>query len=164
MITTLARYHVEEVLPLIGHGKGKTDFVLPNGLIIRTNVGGSRLECLKRNQECIWCGRKGDIFLLQKPPRGGNSYLNLFAGHVLMTRDHIVPQSRGGSNSIDNLATMCEKCNNKKGSRTSLQFVLKMTQWPIKDRFFYPKDYLKNKEKIDIFWPLFLSEGTISDI
>ena len=35
-----------------------------------------------------------------------------------MTIDHIVPKSRGGLDSWDNLVTACRKCNNKKGSRT----------------------------------------------
>ena len=33
-----------------------------------------------------------------------------------LTRDHIVPQDRGGGNEWTNLATACNPCNNKKGN------------------------------------------------
>ena len=34
-----------------------------------------------------------------------------------LTLDHVIPKSRGGSNSWENLVTACKKCNQKKGSR-----------------------------------------------
>ena len=35
-----------------------------------------------------------------------------------LTLDHIMPQSRGGENSWENLVTCCGSCNVKKGNRT----------------------------------------------
>lgn len=35
-----------------------------------------------------------------------------------LTLDHIVPSSRGGDNSWENLVTCCQSCNLKKGNRT----------------------------------------------
>ncbi len=35
-----------------------------------------------------------------------------------LTKDHVVPLSRGGKNVWDNVTTLCHRCNNKKGNRT----------------------------------------------
>jgi 5-methylcytosine-specific restriction endonuclease McrA len=37
-------------------------------------------------------------------------------GREFLTRDHVVPMSRGGSNSWANVVTACSPCNNRKGS------------------------------------------------
>lgn len=37
-------------------------------------------------------------------------------GREFLTRDHVVPMSRGGMNSWENVVTACSPCNNRKGS------------------------------------------------
>ena len=39
-------------------------------------------------------------------------------GDVTLTIDHIVPKSKGGDDSWENLVAACLPCNNKKGDRT----------------------------------------------
>ncbi|TAL68837.1 MAG: HNH endonuclease [Bacteroidetes bacterium] len=57
----------------------------------------SRRNILKRDGfRCQYCGTKS---------------------HEL-TIDHIIPKSRGGSDSWDNLVSACKSCNNKKADRT----------------------------------------------
>lgn len=38
-------------------------------------------------------------------------------GRQFLTRDHIVPISRGGGNTWDNVVTSCSPCNNRKANR-----------------------------------------------
>lgn len=49
-------------------------------------------------------------------------YLCCYCGHQkrpeLLTRDHIVPLSRGGSDTWKNVVTACKPCNQKKGAKT----------------------------------------------
>lgn len=35
-----------------------------------------------------------------------------------LTKDHVIPISKGGKNAWDNVTTLCRKCNNRKGDRT----------------------------------------------
>ena len=47
-------------------------------------------------RECVSCGKRTGI----------------------MTCDHVIPVSRGGSSTLDNLVTACERCNLAKGQQT----------------------------------------------
>jgi 5-methylcytosine-specific restriction endonuclease McrA len=46
---------------------------------------------------------------ISPPPLGGS----------VITVDHIVPISRGGSNSIANLQPLCYSCNSRKGAKVT---------------------------------------------
>lgn len=43
---------------------------------------------------------------------------NRLRGRQFLTRDHVLPLSRGGGNTWENVVTACSPCNNRKGSRT----------------------------------------------
>ena len=59
----------------------------------------SKKNVLKRDKyRCAYCGK---VFPAKE-----------------LTVDHIIPKSRGGKFTWDNLITSCVPCNNKKGSRT----------------------------------------------
>lgn len=71
--------------------------------------------------KCACCGIKGKYFA-KEITRGDASYhLNLYAldkngTEVLMTKDHIIPKSKGGQDVLDNYQPMCYICNYKKGN------------------------------------------------
>ena len=56
----------------------------------------SRRNVMRRdNFECQYCGKKSAL-----------------------TIDHVIPKSRGGKDTWENLTTACERCNVKKGNKT----------------------------------------------
>ncbi|NNG34534.1 HNH endonuclease [Nakamurella aerolata] len=61
---------------------------------------------LRDRRTCAYCGEHGD------------------------TVDHIVPQSRGGQNTWDNLITACRECNNRKADRTPLEAGMRLLWTP----------------------------------
>jgi 5-methylcytosine-specific restriction endonuclease McrA len=69
----------------------------------------SRKNILRRDSNrCQYCGR----------------------GDLPLTIDHVVPRTRGGDESWENLVCACMKCNNKKGDRTPEEAGLKLLSMP----------------------------------
>jgi hypothetical protein len=75
-----------------------------------------------KGTKCVCCGIEGKYFAKEKGRNAKSYHLNLYAidkdgNEVLMTKDHIVPKSKGGHDHIDNYQTMCEVCNMAKGNK-----------------------------------------------
>lgn len=74
---------------------------------------------IEKGYKCVCCGRTGAYYALEKS-KGNNqnrAHFNLYSSdNVLMTKDHILPKSRGGADCIENMQTMCAICNREKGS------------------------------------------------
>jgi 5-methylcytosine-specific restriction endonuclease McrA len=51
-------------------------------------------------------------------------------GREFLTRDHVVPVSRGGANDWGNVVTACSPCNNRKGNRLPSETGLKLIAVP----------------------------------
>lgn len=71
--------------------------------------------------KCSCCGIEGKYFAKEKWGNQPSYHLNLYAldadgNEVLMTKDHILPKSKGGKDHISNYQTMCEVCNMTKGN------------------------------------------------
>jgi 5-methylcytosine-specific restriction endonuclease McrA len=64
-------------------------------------------------RNCSYCGRN----------------VTEFRHREFLTRDHVVPLSRGGENSWENSVTACSTCNNRKADRTPTEagMVLRIT-------------------------------------
>lgn len=75
----------------------------------------------KKGTKCVFCGIEGKYFAKEKVSSDKSYHLNLYAidensNEVLMTKDHILPKSKGGKDEIDNYQTMCIRCNVAKGN------------------------------------------------
>lgn len=71
-----------------------------------------------------------------------------------MTIDHVVPKSKGGKDTWENLVTACFKCNNRKGDVSPAEAGLKLRSDPSKPNFIL---YLHQKlGNIDDNWKPFI--------
>jgi 5-methylcytosine-specific restriction endonuclease McrA len=62
-----------------------------------------------------------------------------------LTIDHVIPKSRGGKNTWENLATCCFKCNSKKGDRTPKEANMDLVYKPFKPKYtYFIKKMIKN--------------------
>ena len=74
-----------------------------------------------KGTKCVCCGIEGKYFAKEKVSCDKSYHLNLYAidengKEVLMTKDHILPKSKGGQDHIDNYQPMCVRCNKAKGN------------------------------------------------
>jgi len=73
-----------------------------------------------------------------------------------LTLDHVMPKSRGGRTSWDNLITACKRCNSRKGDFTPQEADMYLMQKPFKPSFImFLRDF---SGMIDTSWLPFLSK------
>lgn len=54
-----------------------------------------------------------------------------------LTRDHLVPLSRGGTNDWSNVVTACSTCNTRKGNRLPGECGMSLQRLPVEPHFVY---------------------------
>lgn len=80
----------------------------------RRRVRVNRHRILKRdNHSCVYCESKKQL-----------------------TIDHIIPKSKGGGNTWDNLVTCCISCNSKKGDKMLHETNMKLMKKPTEPTIF----------------------------
>ena len=72
---------------------------------------------------CVKCGIKGKYFAKEKRIKDISYHLNLYGiddngQEVLITKDYIIPKSKGGQDVLENYQTMCIRCNESKGNKS----------------------------------------------
>ena len=116
-------YTIEAVLSRLGNSWA----VFGNDII---PVVSLRYQVFARSLVCVSCGLEGKYFAKErsaKKLRDGSGFkatakawhFNLYAmradgREVLMTKDHVLPRSKGGPDVLENLQTMCAPCNCRK--------------------------------------------------
>lgn len=101
----------------------KFQILAPEVIILNDYKGSHRREArfsrrnifIRDNYTCQYCHRK-------HAPKE----LNI---------DHVIPRSRGGKTTWDNVALSCIKCNTKKADRTPLEAGMKLLKTPVKPRW-----------------------------
>lgn len=116
-------YSIDEVYNAVKDGlfEEKKTFVDMDGDMIKAN--SQRYQTFfTKGIKCCRCGIEGRYFAKEKNPNARRYHLNLYAvdqdgEEVMMTKDHIIPVSKGGKNTLENYQTMCRKCNVQKGNK-----------------------------------------------
>lgn len=116
------KYSVDKVFNLLGEDTLKetgelikSDSIEFNGYQIYKDSWRYR-TFYQKGLKCACCNRIGTYFKLKADSKNiERAHFNLFSEDgTLMTKDHIIPRSKGGPDCIENFQTMCEECNKKK--------------------------------------------------
>ena len=119
------KYPVQEVFEMIGEQYLLGDNDFNKNRAPDLNVDGFKVHAVslryktfyQKGCKCVVCGKEGTHFRLCGDEASQRRHFNLYAEDgTLMTKDHIVPKSRGGQNLVSNMQTMCTTCNAAKGN------------------------------------------------
>lgn len=120
--------NLDEVLPFVVFGaKTKKPTAYKYFDSIKINMSSQRYQLFSlKGVSCVVCKVSGQYFAIERSfskvvPNKSGWHLNLYAlnehnEEVLMTKDHILPRSKGGGDVLENYQTMCSKCNGAKGN------------------------------------------------
>jgi 5-methylcytosine-specific restriction endonuclease McrA len=123
----IGKFSLDEVLDFIGpFQKVYMDKIV--------KMGSHRYQLFKnKGTTCVKCGLKGEFFALEKQeqkhtvkgkelPDSDKYHFNLYGydengNEVMLTKDHILPRSKGGENELRNYQTLCYNCNWEKADK-----------------------------------------------
>ena len=118
------KYDIDEVFNMIGEEflsrdtdiwKHKSDMVV-DGFKVRP-ISLRYMLFYQKGTKCVCCGKEGTHFKLCGDETSSRRHFNLYADDgTLITKDHIIPKSKGGPDRVSNMQTMCVDCNKAKGN------------------------------------------------
>ncbi|RUA16095.1 MAG: HNH endonuclease [Clostridia bacterium] len=74
-----------------------------------------------------------------------------------LTLDHVLPKSRGGKKTWENLVTACRRCNQRKGNRTPAEARMRLRRPPYQPRY-VALIWLKTPDHPPSVWEKYISE------
>jgi 5-methylcytosine-specific restriction endonuclease McrA len=100
---------------------GRAEAVEEDGLLVRSYTIALRLPTVIRLQRYIRIPRRGEISFSKRNVFRRDNHTCQYCGYhgKGMTIDHIIPRSRGGKTSWENVVAACQPCNSQKGNRTA---------------------------------------------
>lgn len=91
---------------------------------VDVKISSQRYELFKKNICCVRCGIEGKFLAIEKLNNNIHNYninvysINKNGDEILMTKDHIIPKSKGGKDIMKNYQTMCINCNKYSDSKS----------------------------------------------
>jgi 5-methylcytosine-specific restriction endonuclease McrA len=83
-------------------------------------------------------------------------YCNRHQSPSELTLDHVLPRSRGGESSWDNLVACCKKCNHKKGNRTPEEAGMSLLRRPRSFSLHVNRQIMRYLGRADQTWRKYL--------
>ena len=89
-----------------------------------------------------------------------DQYMCQYCGKIFapaeLTLDHVMPRSRGGGSTWDNLVACCKKCNHRKGSQTPEESGMKLLKRPRAFSMHMSRQIMRYLGRADATWRRYL--------
>lgn len=86
-------------------------------------------------------------------------------GRQFLTRDHVLPVSRGGANDWENVVTSCSPCNNRKGSRLPREAGLELRTRPTEPNYVHLVWVVRRVTRLQAkYIEMFYGAGALDDV
>ena len=129
MIIEEKKYGINEVFDMIGEeclmqtddaNKHSNEIIVDGFHVYSKSL--RYMTFYQKGTKCVCCGKEGTHFKLCGDVNTNRRHFNLYADDgTLMTKDHIVPASKGGQDRVSNMQTMCADCNSEKGNESDVK-------------------------------------------
>lgn len=117
---------------------GKAEILEPQVKRVRSATATHELPSVLRLVKRVKVPRKSVQFSRSNVYRRDDyqcQYCGVSSRSAVLTFDHVMPRSRGGGTSWENIVTSCETCNRRKGDRTPQEARMPLLSKPKEPRW-----------------------------
>ena len=118
---------------------GRAEAVEENGLRVRSYTLSLLLPSVIRLQRYIHLPRRGEVAFSKRNVSRRDNHTCQYCGRQGkgLTIDHVIPRSRGGDTSWENVVAACQSCNSRKGNRTPAESGFRLIRRPHRPYFLF---------------------------
>jgi 5-methylcytosine-specific restriction endonuclease McrA len=118
--------------------KDKADIVHSNGVVFHSERIDLPAPSVVRLRYFVKVPYRAQAALTRRAVFARDGWVCQYCGNAAENVDHVIPKSRGGQHSWDNVVAACRRCNSRKENRMPADVGLKLLHEP-----FVPRDGLR---------------------
>ncbi len=119
--------------------KEKAEVVEATEQLLRSERMGLRKPLVIRLVQYVKVPRQLTLPLTRRLVLARDAYTCQYCGsqpkRAVLTIDHVMPRSRGGAKSWENVVASCRPCNQRKGNRTPAEANMPLVRKPFRPRY-----------------------------
>jgi len=133
--------------------KDKADVVASNGMVFHAERFQLEAPSVVRLRYFVKVPYRAQAALTRRAVFARDEWRCQYCGSAAENLDHVVPRSRGGPHTWDNVVAACRRCNSRKENRTPAEVGLRLRRRP-----YTPRDGFRlSLGRLEPEWEPFLS-------
>jgi 5-methylcytosine-specific restriction endonuclease McrA len=114
--------------------KEKAEVLVPNGQIFRSEKIELDAPSVLRLRNFVKSPHRSHAPLTRRAVFARDEWTCQYCGRTAENLDHVVPRSRGGTHTWDNVVAACRRCNSRKENRLIEDVGLRLARQPVPPR------------------------------